>query len=251
MKCAKSRNSKNAARASGSLGTTPGWRSASSATARGDAEPTWWTCSSALGSPAMNVDRSVMPSPSQHQVAADRSGQDSQEQQGRQHRLLGDHPGARHSQDSDHPGDDEQPGLGPGTICLSGEQREPDCEDHRGRQHQGGHHPLLDPLDLHEAIVPVPCRHRRVGHPPPQLPCCTAASIWLTIVVTALTGSSLPLMNTVGVPVMWALSIARWAAPKNVVSWLFMASRTAALSPPACLTQAAICPSVTAPELCS
>ena len=51
MKCAKSRNSKNSRSSSGSLGTVPGWRAASSATIRGEAEPTWWTCSSALGRP--------------------------------------------------------------------------------------------------------------------------------------------------------------------------------------------------------
>src|SRR5215212_7641644 len=32
---------------------------ASSDTIPGDADPTWWTCSSALGSPAMNDDRSA------------------------------------------------------------------------------------------------------------------------------------------------------------------------------------------------
>src|SRR6478752_6162627 len=57
MKCAKSRNSKNLRSASGSLGTVPGWRSASSETIRGDADPTWWTWSSALGSPAMKPAR--------------------------------------------------------------------------------------------------------------------------------------------------------------------------------------------------
>ncbi len=49
MKCAKSRKAKKSASPSGSLGTTPGCRSASSETMRGDAEPTWCTCSSALG----------------------------------------------------------------------------------------------------------------------------------------------------------------------------------------------------------
>src|SRR6478735_6519757 len=57
MKCAKSRNSKNLRSASGSLGTVPGWRSASSETIRGDADPTWWTWSSGLGSPAMKPAR--------------------------------------------------------------------------------------------------------------------------------------------------------------------------------------------------
>src|SRR6478609_2946845 len=57
MKCAKSRNSKNFRSASGSLGTVPGCRAASSDTIRGDAEPTWWTCSSALGRPAMKPVR--------------------------------------------------------------------------------------------------------------------------------------------------------------------------------------------------
>ena len=43
-----------AAASSGSLGhACPGCRAASSATIRGEAEPTWWTCSSALGRPAM------------------------------------------------------------------------------------------------------------------------------------------------------------------------------------------------------
>ncbi len=60
MKCSKSRNAKYFASSSGSLGTTPGWRSASSATIRGDAEPTWWTCSSAFGIRAMKAARSGM-----------------------------------------------------------------------------------------------------------------------------------------------------------------------------------------------
>src|SRR4051794_30572206 len=59
MKCAKSRNSKKSRRASGSLGTVPGCRSASSLTMRGEAEPTWCTCSSALGSPAMKEPSEV------------------------------------------------------------------------------------------------------------------------------------------------------------------------------------------------
>ena len=54
MKCAKSRNVKNSLSASRSLGTpASGWRAASSETIRGDADPTWWTCSSAFGRPAM------------------------------------------------------------------------------------------------------------------------------------------------------------------------------------------------------
>src|SRR6478735_7998124 len=57
MKCAKSRNSKNSRSASGSLGTVPGWRSASSETIRGEAEPTWWTWSSALGRREMKLPR--------------------------------------------------------------------------------------------------------------------------------------------------------------------------------------------------
>src|SRR3954465_1472445 len=36
---------------------------ASSDTIPGDADPTWWTCSAALGSPALNADRSVRLSP--------------------------------------------------------------------------------------------------------------------------------------------------------------------------------------------
>src|SRR5690349_14532826 len=56
-KCAKSRNSKNRRSSSGSTGTDPGWRIASSETISGEAEPTWWTCSSALGRPAMNEER--------------------------------------------------------------------------------------------------------------------------------------------------------------------------------------------------
>jgi hypothetical protein len=57
MKCAKSRKAKNSRSLSGSAGTTPGWRAASSLTIRGLAEPTWWTWSSALGSPAMKSVR--------------------------------------------------------------------------------------------------------------------------------------------------------------------------------------------------
>src|SRR6186997_144669 len=53
MKCAKSRNAKNALSSSRSLGTVPGWRVASSLTMRADADPTGWTWSSALGRPWM------------------------------------------------------------------------------------------------------------------------------------------------------------------------------------------------------
>src|SRR3954452_8336549 len=53
MKWPKSRNSKKRRSSSGSLGTEPGCRSASSETIRGEAEPTWCTCSSALGRWAM------------------------------------------------------------------------------------------------------------------------------------------------------------------------------------------------------
>src|SRR3954469_25135777 len=65
MKCAKSLKTKYSASASGSAGTgeLPAWRAASSATIRGDADPTWWTCSSAFGRPAMKAVRagSVIP----------------------------------------------------------------------------------------------------------------------------------------------------------------------------------------------
>src|SRR6478609_4156928 len=54
MKWAKSRKVKNSRSASRSDGTpAAGWRAASSETIRRDADPTWWTCSSALGRPAM------------------------------------------------------------------------------------------------------------------------------------------------------------------------------------------------------
>ena len=56
MKCAKSRKVKYSASWAGSSGTpASGCRPARSATIRGDAEPTWWTCSSALGRSAMNA----------------------------------------------------------------------------------------------------------------------------------------------------------------------------------------------------
>ena len=60
MKWAKSRKSKYAASASTSVGTgvSPACRAASSAAMRGETEPTWCTCSSALGRPAMNRVRS-------------------------------------------------------------------------------------------------------------------------------------------------------------------------------------------------
>ena len=59
MKCAKSVKVKKRASASGSCGTgLSGWRPASSATIRGDADPTWCTCSSALGRPATKALRS-------------------------------------------------------------------------------------------------------------------------------------------------------------------------------------------------
>src|SRR5688572_18901176 len=54
MKWAKSVKVKYDASRSGSAGTgeVPSCLAASSATIRGDADPTWWTCSSAFGSPA-------------------------------------------------------------------------------------------------------------------------------------------------------------------------------------------------------
>src|SRR3954451_3600768 len=61
MKCAKSVKVKYRARASRSVGTGvfPACRCASCATASGDAEPMWCTCSSALGRPATNAVRSA------------------------------------------------------------------------------------------------------------------------------------------------------------------------------------------------
>src|SRR5215218_8353193 len=62
MNFAKSVKVKYRASASGSAGTgDPGCRAASSATIRGDADPTWWTCSSALGRPARNSRVTLMP----------------------------------------------------------------------------------------------------------------------------------------------------------------------------------------------
>lgn len=61
MKCPKSVKVKKSAIASGSVGTLEsGWWAASSATMRGEADPTWWTWSSALGSPAMKGCRSLI-----------------------------------------------------------------------------------------------------------------------------------------------------------------------------------------------
>src|SRR5947208_13445682 len=61
MKCAKSRKVKYSASLSASAGTpAAGCRAASSATMRGEAEPTWCTCSSAFGRPAMKSASSVM-----------------------------------------------------------------------------------------------------------------------------------------------------------------------------------------------
>src|ERR671912_1802034 len=58
MKWAKSRKVKKSRSASRSDGTpAAGWRAASSETIRGDADPTWWTWSSALGRPAMKDGR--------------------------------------------------------------------------------------------------------------------------------------------------------------------------------------------------
>ena len=56
MKCAKSVKVKYSASSSGSGGTgvLPACRAASVATVCGAADPTWWTCSSAFGRPAMN-----------------------------------------------------------------------------------------------------------------------------------------------------------------------------------------------------
>ncbi len=66
MKCAKSWKSKNAFSSSRSDGTVPGCRAASSETIRGDAEPTWWTWSSAFGRPAMKSARSLGMAPILH-----------------------------------------------------------------------------------------------------------------------------------------------------------------------------------------
>ena len=56
MKCAKSRNVEELGAAPrGRSAPSPGCRAASSATMRGEAEPTWCTCSSALGRPAMKA----------------------------------------------------------------------------------------------------------------------------------------------------------------------------------------------------
>src|SRR3954447_23959596 len=62
MKCAKSLNTKYSASfsASGGTGVLPACRAASSATMRGEAEPTWWTWSSAFGRPLMKSDSVVM-----------------------------------------------------------------------------------------------------------------------------------------------------------------------------------------------
>src|SRR4051794_4315591 len=74
MKCAKSLKTKYSASASGSAGTgeVPACRAASSATIRGDADPTWWTCSSAFGRPAMKAVRagSVIPPHSDRPVSS-------------------------------------------------------------------------------------------------------------------------------------------------------------------------------------
>src|SRR3954464_5582516 len=91
MKWRKSRNAKKSASAAGSAGTSvrPSCRAASSATIRGEAEPTWCTCSSTLGRPAMNVVRSVMVSlldgrPRHHEDSAERERDVS-----RDHRVRG------------------------------------------------------------------------------------------------------------------------------------------------------------------
>ncbi len=59
MKWAKSVKVKYSASsaASGGTGVDPACRAASAATVCGDAEPTWWTCSSAFGRPAMKSVR--------------------------------------------------------------------------------------------------------------------------------------------------------------------------------------------------
>src|SRR5262245_40880686 len=108
-KWAKSRNSKNLRSSSGSTGTTPGWRMASSETIAGDAEPTWCTCSSALGSPAMNDDRSARWSTGWSLSAGEpvvrtdhRRGQQAEQQPRREHRPDVDHADARHRHQPDH-----------------------------------------------------------------------------------------------------------------------------------------------------
>src|SRR5215217_1657028 len=59
MKCGKSSKTKNRASWSRSLGTVPGCLAANSATARSGTEPTWWTCSSTLGRPAMKLSETA------------------------------------------------------------------------------------------------------------------------------------------------------------------------------------------------
>src|SRR3954468_12491616 len=114
MKWAKSRNSKKLRSASRSLGTVPGCRSASSETIRGDAEPTWWTCSSALGRRAMKSDRLIRRSLSAELVEPETDGRRQQaEQQPRgEQRLLVDDAYAGHREQPDHGGDDQQPRAG-------------------------------------------------------------------------------------------------------------------------------------------
>src|SRR4051812_3461758 len=100
MKWPKSRKAKKSASAAGSAGTgvSPSWRAASSATIRGDAEPTWCTCSSAFGSPAMNEVRSGTETPclrddedaperERHQAVADRVRRGQLPRQGGAERL--------------------------------------------------------------------------------------------------------------------------------------------------------------------
>src|SRR6478609_5528458 len=108
MKWAKSRKVKNSRSASRSDGTpAAGWRAASSETIRGDADPTWWTCNSALGRPAMKDWRLTPGSVPEETSAA-----------GADHRLrdLGDGLALDRLAVDEHRGGGVDAGLGGGVA---------------------------------------------------------------------------------------------------------------------------------------
>ena len=119
----------------------------------GEADPTWWTCSSALGSPAMNDEaRSTALSLSAAQpVERTDHGrrQETEQQPRRQDRLLVDRP---HPAIAISPTTQEMtssPGRAPARSTVPDRIAMPGGEQGADRQHQGRHHPALDPLDLH------------------------------------------------------------------------------------------------------
>src|SRR4249919_3224985 len=104
---------------------------ASSETMAGDAEPTWWTCSSTLGRPAMKAERGAtltplsLSGPERVERTDHDRGQQTEQQPGRQDPLEVDRPHPGHRHQPDHAGDEQEPGARAGPVDDSGEDRHP------------------------------------------------------------------------------------------------------------------------------